>query len=188
MKPKDFFNIKARKEGYYARSIYKLEEINKKYNLIRKGDFILDIGCSPGSWSQLALKLTGTKGKVYGVDIIPIKPIESKNFIFIKEDINKLNIEKLPFFDVIISDVAPKTTGIKGLDQYKSLLLTKQVFNIVKKKLKLKGNFLCKIFQSKETNKLFLEIKKNFSLTKILKPKASKKRSKEIYIIAKNKL
>lgn len=179
---KDFYTRKSRQEGYYARSAYKLKHINKKYNLIRKGDKVLDLGCSPGGWVQASLEIIGNKGLVIGVDITPAR-IKAKNFKFIKADVKEAKIEEK--FDVVISDMAPKTTGIQELDHERSYDLAKTALEIAKKHLKEKGNFLCKIFQGKYYQEFLNEVKKNFEFAKTVKPGASKKKSKEMYIVGK---
>lgn len=180
---KDFYTRKSREEGYYARSAYKLKQINKKYNLIRKGNKVLDLGCSPGGWVQASLEITGPEGFVVGVDITSMKKIGAKNFRFIKSDVAEAQIEGV--FDVIVSDMAPKTTGIQELDHERSFDLAKTALEIAKKHLKQGGNFLCKIFQGKYYQEFLNEVKKNFEFSKTVKPEASKRQSKEMYVIGK---
>ena len=180
---KDFYTKKSREEGYYARSVYKLKHINKKYELIKKRDKVLDLGCSPGGWVQASLEIIGKQGSVVGIDLSPIRKIKAKNFKFIKADINEAEIEGK--FNVVLSDMAPKTTGIQDLDHERSYDLAKISLEIAKKHLKEKGNFLCKIFQGKYYQEFLNEAKKNFEFVKTVKPEASKKQSKEMYVIGK---
>jgi 23S rRNA (uridine2552-2'-O)-methyltransferase len=183
MQRKDFYFKKAKQEGYLARSVYKLLEINKKYNLIEKNSTVLDLGCAPGSWIQACLKLKVKE--VIGVDLKETK-ISNPNFIFLKEDITKFKIDQK--FNVILSDLAPSTSGNKDLDSSKSFELGKCALNIVKKNLKENGNFVVKIFQGEEFEDLLKNIKTHFKFCKSYKPKSTRKESKEIYIIAKNYL
>lgn len=181
----DPFSKKAKIEGYRARSIYKLKELNKKYNLIRQRDRVLDIGSYPGSWLQACKELKASF--ILGVDKIPIISISGVKFI--QEDINNNvifeKIEKISdAFDVVISDIAPKTSG--NLDQEKSLDLSKRAYEIAIRFLRPRGNFLCKVFQTKELDDFVKIIKKDFEFAKITKPSTSKKRSYEVYIVAKN--
>ena len=185
---KDSYFRKAKKEGYRARSAYKLFSLNKKYNLIKRNNFVLDVGCSPGSWLQVAQKLVGNNGLVVGIDLLPIKEI--KNIKFIQGDITKsLTTEKIKViskeFNVIISDMAPKTTGIKEIDHNKSIYLNEKAIEVVEKILKIEGNFLCKVFQGAEFNDFLKKIREKFAFVKSSKPDSSRKESKEIYIIAK---
>jgi len=185
---KDFYNLQAKKEGYYARSAYKLKQINKKYKIINENDKVLDIGCFPGSWSQVALLAVKKHGLVIGIDIQKMTRIISKRFKFIQADITKKEtIKKIQgTFNTIISDISPKTTGIIHLDQELSHSLAESSLNIALKKLKPNGNFLCKIFQGPKTKELINKAKKHFEFVKTIKPKSSKKQSKEMYILAKN--
>ena len=180
---KDFYFKKAKSQGYVARSAYKLLEINKKYNLIDKDSRVLDLGSSPGSWVQACLKLKVKE--VIGIDLTETK-ITSSHFIFLKEDISKVDTKNLKKFDVVLSDLAPSTSGNKELDSDRSIELSNKAFKIAKKVLKPGGNFLVKVFQGEEFEPLLKKIKTDFSFCKSYKPKSTRKNSKEIYIVAKN--
>jgi len=177
---KDKLTIKAKRQGYKARSIYKLLELNKKYKLIKKNDRVLDLGCWPGSWLQASLKFTDN---VIGVDLRETKINNAKTY---KLDIFSNDIFKLGKFNVILSDLAPTTTGNIHIDQLKSYELSNRAFKIANKLLKKNGNFLVKIFQSEYSNDLLIKMKKKFKLAKSTKPTASKKKSKEVYFIGIN--
>jgi len=181
---------KAKKEGYPARSVYKLMEIQEKYRLVKKGDKVLDLGASPGSWSKYLSKLVGSEGKVVGVDIQEIK-ICLPNFYFLKKDVFQLSekdFEKMEIaeFDVIVSDMAPKTTGDKFVDHVRSVELVRRAFDICFQLLKPGGHFVAKVFEGAKLQDLKKQIEKNFKSVKLFKPKASRKESKEIFIIAQN--
>ncbi len=185
---KDSYFKKAKKEGFRARSAYKLIELNRKYNLIKKCDKLLDIGCSPGSWLQVAVKLVSEKGLVLGIDIMPIKNIKGAKFL--QADISDpTTIDMIKTFseqfDVIISDIAPKTSGIKDLDHEKSIYLNEKVLEAAQKLLKPGGNFLCKIFQGEYFPEFLKKANKSFEFVKSSKPDSSRKESREIYIIAR---
>ena len=185
---KDYFFKKAKKEGYRARSAYKLIILNKKYNLIKRNDKLLDIGCSPGSWLQASLKLVGKKGLVLGIDLNSIKEI--KGVRFIQADIEKKwiieNIKSVSeIFDVIISDLSPKTTGIKEFDVERSIKLNERVLEIADKVLKENGNLLLKVFHGPNFQDFLKKIRSIFRFVKCSKPEASRKESKETYIIAR---
>src|SRR3989344_2651243 len=177
---KDKATIRAKREGYKARSVYKLFAINNKYRVIKQGDRVLDLGCWPGSWLQACLKF---KADAVGIDL---KETEIKNTETIKADVMEDSIfDKIKGkFDTVISDMAPSTSGRLELDNYKSAQLSERAFEIAKNVLKEKGNFLVKTFQSKYTDEVFDKIRKKFSFCKVYKPQASKKRSKEMYIVA----
>ena len=178
---KDKFFNKAKKEGYLARSAYKLLEINDKYKVIKSTDRVLDLGSSPGSWVQVLLKLKIKK--ITAVDINNIK-IKHENIEFIKVDIRDVNLKGK--YDVVLSDLAPKTSGVKNIDIEGSLDLTEMAFEIAKKYLKNDGNFIAKVFMGKGFDSLLKEIKTDFKQCKTYKPKAVRKSSKEVYIIGVN--
>lgn len=184
-KRQDYYFKKAKEEHYPARSVYKLKEINERYRLVKKGDFVLDLGCAPGSWMLYLSERVGDKGKVIGLDLEEPKIDLKKNMQFIKRDIK----EALGFFkedfDVIVSDAAPNTSGIHSVDAAKSLELVKFSFEIVENRLKENGNFVCKIFASQAAEDFIKEIKTNFSFVKSFRPQAVRKHSREFYLIAK---
>ena len=175
---KDSYFHKAKREGYFARSAYKLLEINKKYKLIKHGDKVLDIGCSPGSWTQVAFELGAER--VVGIDLT-LSKIRDKKFEFIHGNFEIVDIDDK--FDVVLSDVAPSTTG--HMDAEISIDLSERAFETAKKVLKKNGNFVCKVFQGKGFEELIRKIRKDFEFFKISKPKASRKSSRETYIIGK---
>ena len=179
---KDHYFMKAKKEGLRARSSFKLIEIAKKYQLIKKNDSVLDIGCAPGSWLQIIKKMT--KGRIVGVDIVSIKPMSGVEFIQGSIEEKEVKAQLKGKFDVVLSDIAPKTTGMKERDQALSYILSRECFIIAKKLLNTNGNFLVKTFQSKETEDLVKEMKPFFSFIKRYVPESTRQGSKEIYIVA----
>jgi len=188
-KKKEFFTWEAKKDGYPARSVYKLKEIDEKYHFFKKGDNVLDLGCAPGSWLIYVANKIGNKGKVIGIDIKDIKVSLKENIIFIKKDITdfeKSEAKELnQKYQAVISDLAPTTCGIESVDTGKSLELCEKAFSIAKRVLMPGGNFVCKIFEGEFTNNFFKEVEKSFKFTKRFRPKAVIKRSKEFYIIGK---
>ncbi|MDD5606795.1 MAG: RlmE family RNA methyltransferase [Candidatus Pacebacteria bacterium] len=185
-KKEDFYTKLSKKEGYPARSVYKLQEIDEKYKIIKKGDKVLDLGSAPGSWLIYVSKKIGDKGKVIGVDLKDIENINRKNISFIKKNIFELNSSDFKGkFQVVLSDLAPKTCGLKFIDSGKSLELSEKALEIVRLCLILKGNFVCKIFEGESSQDFFEKIKKYFDFVKRFRTKASNKESKEFYIIAR---
>lgn len=174
---KDKLTIKAKKEGYLARSAYKLLELQRKYYLIKKNSRVLDLGCWPGGWLQVILGITPF---VVGVDIkkTEVEHIETHVMNILSDEIFSLGK-----FDVVLSDVAPHTTGDIKFDQYKSLELSTRSFQIAQKLLKKNGNFLVKIFQGPDSMKLLDKMKRRFRATRCIKPQASKQHSKEVYFL-----
>ncbi len=185
----EFYTRKATEEGYPARSIYKLKEIDEKYHIFKNGDKVLDLGCAPGSWLIYVSNKIGNKGKVVGVDVKDIKVPAKENIIFIKKDIfdfEKSEVqESNQKYQAVISDLAPSTSGIEFVDTSKSLELCQKAFDIAKKVLASGGNFACKIFEGEFIDNFFKEVEKSFKFTKRFRPKAVTKRSKELYIIGK---
>ena len=190
-KVKDHYFEKAKKENYLARSIYKLEEIDKKYKILFEGDDVLDLGYYPGSWIQYTAKVVGEKGSVTGIDIKEVnKKLEIlPNVTVFQKDINDVkNLEELGAskkFDSVISDMAPNTTGIKSVDQIRSLQLVEMVFYHLPQFLKPKGNFVIKVFDGHEAQQFLKEQKKRFKNFQFLKPKSTRSVSKEFFVIGK---
>ena len=183
---RDFYSQKARREHYRARSIYKLQEIHQNCRIFRKKDRVLDLGCSPGSWSQFALESVGPGGWVAGVDISPISPLQEENFQFFSADIFTWEPDRLPIsaFDVVLSDMAPSTTGIKITDRERSYQLSLKALEWAEKLLKPGGRFVCKIFQGEDWGDFVKRVRTIFTKTKIFKPRATRKESVETYVIA----
>ncbi|MCK4968272.1 MAG: RlmE family RNA methyltransferase [Candidatus Aenigmarchaeota archaeon] len=188
-KQQDFYFKKAKNAGYPARSVYKLAEIDKKYRLIHRDDWILDLGCAPGSWLLYLSEKVGKRGKVIGIDQRDLDIILPDNVLFIKKDIDKIvpaDLEKWrKRFSVVVSDLAPSTSGIKFADVEASIILSKQALAIAKIVLRSKGNFVVKIFEGTDSNKFVEQNKKIFTFTKRFKPTAIRKGSKEFYLISK---
>jgi 23S rRNA (uridine2552-2'-O)-methyltransferase len=191
--PQDRFFKKAKEEGFAARSVYKLEEIDKKFKVFRRGQTVLDLGAAPGSWSQFASQKVGENGRVLGVDLSPVT-VSLPNAVFIQADLYDLNLEEVfrehgfvPPFDLVISDMAPKTTGIKSADQAKSMALCELALDVALRFLKPGGTFVCKFFQSGEFGQLRNAIKKEFERVEALKPESTRSISKEIFLIGLRK-
>lgn len=187
--PRDYFFKKAKEQNFAARSIFKLEEIDQRYKIIKKGDFILDLGASPGSWSQYCSKKIGPTGKILGIDLKDVN-LTLPNAFFYKSDIKNFSVgdkmKELGFpekFDVVLSDMAPSTTGIRLTDQLRSLELCEMAFETATQHLKPGGHFVCKLFHSGEFESFRSKIKSSFEKIALLKPKSTRKESKEIFFI-----
>ena len=189
-KVKDHYYHKAKDEKYFARSIYKLEEIDQRYKVLKKGDHVVDLGYFPGSWVQYTSPKVGPEGKVIGIDIQPInKKLQLANVTLFEKDIfsvqgpTDLGVDKP--FDVVLSDMAPSTTGIKTVDQARSLDLIESVFKLLPLLLRHQGNFVIKVFDSHDAQ-VFLKTQKNrFNDFQFLKPKSTRSVSKEFFVIGK---
>jgi len=186
----DHYFKKAKKENYAARSAFKLEEIDQKVNLLNSGDRILDLGAAPGSWSQYASKKIGPSGKIVGIDLQDVN-ITLPNALFVKGDILEMgnDLENGALKDIVpaqtvLSDMAPKTTGIKLTDQLRSLALCEMALWIAKNTLAPGGNFVCKIFSSGDTMAFQKDLRNSFEKVKIVRPKSTRKESKEVFFVA----
>ena len=183
----DHYSRKAQKEKYPARSIYKLQEIQKKYRLIRKGDRVLDLGCSPGSWLVYAADLTGPGGRVMGVDLKPVSIHLPAHVRVYQGDLltpGALLMDKLgQRFNSVVSDMAPNTTGNKDVDAARSFDLCEVALTLSQKVLVPNGSFVCKIFQGELFQEFSEKVKLHFKRQHIFKPQSSRKMSKEIFII-----
>lgn len=183
MRQRDYFTKKAVKEGYRARSSFKLKQINQKYNLIKHNSSVLDLGCWPGGWLVAMKEMT--RGRLVGIDLVKINPIEGVEFI--RGDITSEEIQNRISgkFDVVVSDLAPKTSGIRDLDIGRSIDLSSVALGIAKKFLNPGGSFICKVFQGEGFEDFLNDVRRSFVFCKSVKPEASRKESKEIYIVAK---
>lgn len=184
-KVKDHYYQQAKKDGFLARSVYKLEEIDQKEKLLKAKMKVMDLGCYPGSWTQYASKKVGAQGMVVGIDIQKMNQSFPKNVQIFQEDIYDLKLSNLPLteFDFIISDIAPKTTGIRTLDAQRSFQLCEQVLRIAKETLKVRGNLLLKAFQGREFEELRQHFREQFQKVKIHKPNSSRSESVEIFLL-----
>ncbi len=188
----DHLTEKAKSQGYPARSIYKLEEIQNKFRVMKKGEVVLDLGCAPGSWMLYAAKQVGEQGRVFGIDLKSVDIPLPGNITAIQDDI--LRLENPDFlggeggFHTVMSDMAPATTGRKDVDAFRSFELCRMALETALKHLKPNGNFICKIFQGNEFKAFEKEVSAAFRECRIFKPESCRKQSKEIYIIAKGRL
>ncbi|AUZ05556.1 ribosomal RNA large subunit methyltransferase E [Vitreoscilla sp. C1] len=181
----------AQKHGYRARAAFKLLEINEKYKLIQKDTLLADLGSAPGSWSQVAAQMIGDKGRIFALDILPMEPIEGVEFIqgdFREETVLQQLVETLrgQKLDLVISDIAPNMTGNSVTDQARSFYLCELAYEFAIEHLKPGGHFLIKVFQGAGYQEYVSLLRASFGQVLIRKPKASRDRSNEIYLLAKD--
>jgi 23S rRNA (uridine2552-2'-O)-methyltransferase len=186
----DPFVKQAQKDGYRSRAAYKLTELNEKDKLIRPGMHVLDLGSAPGGWSQVAGKIIGDKGRILATDILPMEPL--RNVDFIQGDFTEQEtLDKLLAwtgggkFDLIISDIAPNITGISSADQASSIYFLELALDTVRRTLKPGANFVAKMFQGSGSDEYLKELRKHFDKVSIRKPAASRKESREVFVVAK---
>ena len=184
----DHYTKRAKTEGYPARSVYKLVEIQKRFRVLSRGSSVLDIGASPGSWSIYVSKIIGKNGSITGVDLQPLHPsLKGTDYLFIQADAfdreTASRIGKRAPFDVVLSDAAPATTGNRTVDTARSLTIAENVFTLSKQMLRPGGNLVVKVFQGGDEKGLLTAMKKDFESVKTIKPDASKKQSFEIFFV-----
>lgn len=184
---------RAQKDGYRSRAAYKLLEVDAKYGILSGAKRIVDLGCAPGSWSQVAIKVVGDTGIVVGVDLLPIEYLHKLNFIqgdFTDNSIVDKLLDTLgtKMVDVVLSDMAPNLSGIKTVDQARGAYLVELVLDFAANYLKVGGNCLIKAFQGAEFDKLVKLTKPMFAQVSIYKPDSSKSKSSELYLVCKNKI
>ena len=190
-KVQDYYFKKAKKENYPARSVYKLEEAQKKYRFLKTGDTVLDLGCQPGSWAIYTAQVVGPQGLVVGVDLQEGKKISIANaaeIVWLCDDIMSEDIvgkiQKIrKNFRIILSDVAPRTSGNKWVDQQQSLNLARCVLGLSEKLLVTGGNLYVKVFEGEDFKEFVDSVRKSFKKVKIVKPKSSRSESREVFIL-----
>jgi len=183
----DHYTHKAKKDGFPARSVYKLKEMQRKFRLIRKGDRVLDLGCAPGSWLKYTADQVGKGGHVVGVDLKPVLISLPAHVQIFTGDVFEMFevLSKLAGagYNIVLSDMAPETTGHKSVDAARSFELSLMALTLAQKLLLPKGRFVCKIFQGENFQHYMELIKTTFEKHKNFKPKSTRKASREIYIL-----
>jgi 23S rRNA (uridine2552-2'-O)-methyltransferase len=186
----DSYVKRAQQEGYRSRAAFKLLEIQQTDKIIRPAMFVVDLGAAPGGWSEVLVRLVGAKGKVFALDILPMQPIAGVEFIqgdFTEEEVlNRLlsSLSNKPV-DIVLSDMAPNISGMKVVDQPRSMYLAELALDFASKVLKSGGVFLLKVFQGEGFDNLLKTMRGTFAEVKIKKPDASRARSSELFLLAK---
>lgn len=209
--PNDAWSRKAAKEGYRARSVYKLMELDERFHLLKSGLTVLDLAAAPGSWLQYASKRIGPKGLVIGLDLTPIKSIAANVKTFIQDIADMVGVNRLlaqetkdaketedtqkqpsdssvssnssASFDVVLSDIAPSTSGIRDVDQWRSIELNQSVLAVAERWLKPGGFCVLKVFRGADFDSFLRKVKAQWSDVKMATPRASRDRSKEVYLV-----
>ncbi len=185
---KDRFFHKAKAEGFAARSAYKLEEMQKRFKILRPGQLVVDLGAAPGAWSQVAQKCIGDSGVIVGIDLKPIEIQVPKARFFVMDAFEfDSTILPRPEVDVLLSDMAPNTTGVRQVDQARSLALCEQVLTLSETHLKAGGHLVMKIFEGHEAEEFGRKMKRHFGEFKRFKPEAVRKGSFETYLVGLRK-
>lgn len=187
----DHFSRRAQREGFAARSVYKLEEIDRRFRLFKRGQRVLDLGCAPGSWVKYAVNRVGPKGVVIGIDRKSIQ-VTAPNLVSLEGDIYETPAEVFferagGRFDVITSDMAPDTTGDRFTDHVRSVDLCRRALELTDTLLVDGGAFVCKVFEGGELNAFVAEVKDRFGVVKRVKPKSTRKVSVELFLVAQRR-
>ncbi len=188
---RDVYVERAQREGYRSRAAYKLEEIDRKERLLVPGTLCVDLGASPGSWSQLAARKVGRKGRVWAIDLLPMEPIEGVDFLqgdftdpataaALRERLGERQV------DLVMSDMAPNISGNRAVDTPRSLALAEHALEFARSVLRPGGSLLIKLFQGAGVEDFVQELRAEFTVVRTLKPRASRAESREIYVLARN--
>ncbi len=187
--PNDQWSQRAAREGYRARSVYKLEELDHRYKLLRPGMTVLDLGAAPGSWLQYTAERVGPTGKVIGVDLQTIDEVAPQVTLH-RQDITDLEgmrrileEEGLSAVDLVLSDTAPSTSGVKDIDQWQTIELAQAVLATAEPLLKPRGQCVVKVFRGADFDAFIREAKRIWSNVRVTKVQASRDRSREVYVV-----
>lgn len=188
---KDEYVKRSRREGYRSRAAFKLLEIEKKDHLFKHGQHIVDLGASPGGWSQVAQRLTGDKGRVVAMDLLPMQQIQGVEFIQgdFREDEPLTQLRGLlkgDRVDLVLSDMAPNITGIASVDQPRAIYLCELALDFAREQLKPGGTLVVKVFQGEGFDQLLRRARNSFRKVATRKPSASRPTSREAYMVAKS--
>ena len=187
---RDYYYQKAKAENYRSRATYKLSQTAKKYHFIRRGDVVVDLGAAPGGWIQAARKIAGKTGFVLGVDLKPIDPFPQEYIRTIVADFTEpMALQQIMSFlprkaDVVLSDASPNISGVWELDNARQIDLASQALQLALRLLRPHGNFFVKVFEGNMLPGFIKRVKKHFEVVKVVKPKASRAKSSEMYLLA----
>ena len=182
---RDFYVKQAKKQGYLSRAAYKLIEIEKKFNILNNSKKILEFGAAPGGWSQVALEVN-PKIEITAIDILDLK-INHPQINFYKDDFLNFNYnQKENYYDLILSDIAPNTTGHQSTDHLRIASMLFDIIELLEKVLVTEGSFITKIWKGSEEKEIINQLKKKFKFVSYFKPDSSRKDSAEIFIVSRN--
>jgi 23S rRNA (uridine2552-2'-O)-methyltransferase len=181
----------ARRDGWRSRAVYKLEQIDQKERFLRPDMVCVDVGSAPGSWSQYVTKRLKGRGRIVAVDILPMDSLPDVEFIlgdFLEESVLEQMLQAIgdDGVDLVMSDIAPNITGTRVVDQPRSMYLVELALDLARKVLKPGGSFVCKVFQGEGIDEFVIDTRKSFKRVRVMKPKASRAGSREVYLVARN--
>lgn len=185
----DEYVQRAQREGWRSRAVYKLEELDQKYRLLKPGMTVVDLGAAPGGWSQYAARALGAKGRVIALDILPMDPLPG--VVFIEGDFrDEAVLTRLEAvlgdhtIDLVMSDMAPNISGMGAVDQPRAMYLVELAVDFARQHLRAGGTFVAKVFQGEGFDALVQDLRRDFGRVAVRKPKASRPRSREVYLVA----
>jgi 23S rRNA (uridine2552-2'-O)-methyltransferase len=188
----DHYFRKARQEGFAARSIYKLDEIDREFRILARGDVVVDLGCAPGSWMQYVEGKVLPGGRAYGIDLLPAKVSFGPHVQIVQGDAFAISLEQLvgarpgeplPAVDVVLSDMAPNTTGIRAVDQARSMALCERALDVADRLLRPGGRFVVKVLEGGEMKAFVEACREVFETVKIKRPKSTRPGSTETFVV-----
>ncbi len=187
----DEYVKRSRKEGYRSRAAYKLLELQEKDRFLKPGQVVVDLGAAPGGWLQVAREVVGGRGRVIGLDLLEIDPLPGVELIqgdFLEESTFarlQQSLDGRPV-DLVLSDMAPNISGIAAVDQPRAMYLCELALDFCRQALRPGGGFVCKVFQGEGFDDFYREVKSSFKRVVTRKPKASRPKSREVYLVAGN--
>jgi 23S rRNA (uridine2552-2'-O)-methyltransferase len=187
--PQDAYYRKAKQQNLRARSAFKLDEIQQRWRLVRAGDAVIDLGAAPGGFLQILAGIVGPQGRIVGVDLDPIRPMGGVVTTLQADVMAPDLLDRLrgalqrPQADVVASDLAPKTTGIRDADEARSIRLVRRALELAVQLLKPGGHFVAKVFMGEDFDALCQDLRSEFSEVRILRPEATRTRSREAYVV-----
>ena len=188
---RDPYVLKARRDGWRSRAVYKLEQIDRKERLLKPGMTIVDLGAAPGSWSQYASRRLDGRGRIVAVDLLPVDSLPDVEFIqgdftddTVLEQVRAAVGEGGA--NLVISDMAPNISGLKAVDQPRAMYLAELALDLCRQLLTRRGDFICKLFQGEGTDEFIRDARASFTRVKVMKPAASRAGSREVYLVARN--
>ncbi len=188
---RDPYVRRARSEGWRSRAVFKLEEILDKDRLLKPGMVVVDLGAAPGGWSQFVADRLKGRGRIIATDLLPMDALPGVEFVqgdFTESDVLDKILETLgdDRADLVLSDMAPNISGIKSVDQPKSMYLAELALDLCDKVLKPGGSLICKLFQGQGSDELIASARAQFGRVRVMKPAASRPGSREVYLVARN--
>lgn len=189
---KDAFYQRAKREGFRSRAAYKLDELQRDHHLLRRGDRVVDLGCWPGGWMQVAAEAVGPAGRVVGVDVAEMEPLPYENSVAIQGDLSEAAVVQRILdtlggpADVLLSDAAPKLTGVRATDRAREEALLEAIEALVPQLLRLGGTLVAKLLDAPESQAFVARLRKRFESARITKSQATRKGSSEKYLIARS--